>query len=143
MQSGQTGPLWPIIVYSISSLVLVIALIGVSYLVGQRHTGRATGEPYESGMVPTGSAWMVFDVKYYLVAMFFVIFDLEAVFLFAWAVAVREAGWRGFGEAIVFVAILGAALVYIWRIGALEWGPQKSVIGSVSGLPHGEHGPEV
>ncbi len=135
MQSGQTGPLWPLIVYGISSLALVIALIGLSYLLGQRHTGRVTGEPYESGMAPTGSAWSLFDVKYYLVAMFFVIFDLEAVFLFAWAVSLREAGWTGYSEALVFVIILGAALVYIWRVGALEWGEPKRIKGSMPALP--------
>jgi NADH-quinone oxidoreductase subunit A len=62
-------------------------MIGLSYVLGERHTGRVTGEPYESGIMPTGPAWIRFDVKYYLVAMFFVIFDLESIFIFAWAVA--------------------------------------------------------
>ncbi len=96
-------------------------MIGASYVLGERHGNRATAEPYESGMVPTGSAWMHVDVKYYLVAMFFVIFDVEAAFIFAWAVALRELGWAGFIEASVFIVVLAAALAYVWAMGGLEW----------------------
>jgi NADH-quinone oxidoreductase subunit A len=78
--------------------------------------------PYESGILPTGSARLRIDVKYYLVAMFFVIFDLETVFLFAWAVAFRELGWAGYIEALVFIVVLVVALVYLWKVGALDWG---------------------
>ncbi len=84
-----------------------------------------TGEPYESGIVSTGAAHDRLSVHYYLVAMFFVIFDLEAVFIFAWAVALRQAGWAGFVEVAVFIGILIAALAYLWRLGALDWGPGK------------------
>jgi NADH-quinone oxidoreductase subunit A len=66
-----------------------------------------------------------FDVKFYLVAMFFVIFDIEAVFIFAWSIALREAGWAGYVEILVFIAVMVCALVYLWRIGALEWGSRK------------------
>jgi len=97
-------------------------MLGLSYLLGERHKGRARGEPYESGIAPTGSARLRFDVKFYRVATFFVIFDLEAVFLFAWALSVRELGWLGYVEVLVFVGILLVALVYLWRIGALDWG---------------------
>jgi NADH-quinone oxidoreductase subunit A len=62
------------------------------------------------------------DVKYYLVAMFFVIFDLEAVFVFAWAISLREAGWTGYVEMLVFLGVLTVALIYLWRLGALDWG---------------------
>ena len=117
--------LWPLAVYSAAGLALVALMITLSYILGQRHKGRATEEPYESGIAPTGSAWMQFDVKYYLVAMFFVIFDVEALFIFAWAVSLREAGWAGFIEALVFIVILVAALAYIWSEGALDWGPDR------------------
>ncbi len=122
--AAQTA-LWPLAVYFGAAVLLVTAMIGLSYVLGQRHMGKATGEPYESGIVSTGTAHVRFDVKFYLVAMFFVIFDLEAIFLFAWAVALREAGWTGYIEVLVFVTILMAALVYLWRIGALEWGTSK------------------
>jgi NADH-quinone oxidoreductase subunit A len=121
--------LWPLAAYFGAIIVLVIGMLGLSYLLGEKHRQRATGEPYESGMPPTGSARLRFDVKFYLVATFFVVFDLEAVFLFAWAVAARELGWAGYIEVAVFIGVLLAALVYLWRTGALEWGskPRKLV----------------
>lgn len=114
--------LWPLGVYCAAAVVLVTAMIGVSFVLGQRHMDMATGEPYESGIASTGSAHVRFDVKFYLIAMLFVIFDLEAVFIFAWSVALREAGWAGYIEILIFVGVLLAALVYLWRLGALEWG---------------------
>lgn len=117
--------LWPLAVYFIAVLVIVTGLVAMSYFLGQRHREKATGEPYESGIVSTGTARIRFDVKFYLVAMFFVIFDLEAVFIFAWAVALHEAGWKGYIEMLVFLGILIAALAYLWKRGALEWGTRK------------------
>ena len=125
--------LWPLAVYFCAAVTLIALMIGLSHILGQRHTDRTTGEPYESGMIPTGSAWMQFDVKYYLVAMFFVIFDLEALFIFAWAVSLREAGWAGFIEALIFIVILVAALAYIWSMGALDWGPSRPRDGRKAG----------
>ncbi len=115
-------PLWPLVVYFIGVLILAAGMFGLSYVLGSRHSERATGIPYESGMPPTGSARLRFDVKYYLVAMFFVIFDLEAVFIFAWAVAFRELGWAGYIEVLIFIGVLVATLIYLWRLGALDWG---------------------
>jgi NADH-quinone oxidoreductase subunit A len=125
IQTVQTIELWPLALYSAATVLLVTGMIGLSYVLGQRHTGRATGEPYESGIASTGSAHVRFDVKFYLIAMFFVIFDLEAVFIFAWAVALRESGWAGYIEILFFIAVLAGALVYLWRNGALEWGTPK------------------
>jgi len=96
----------------------------ISRLLGERRDRGATAEPYEGGMLPTGSARLRFGIKFYLVALFFVIFDLEAAFLLAWAIAFRELGWAGYVEALVFIAILFVALVYLWRGGALDWGPR-------------------
>jgi NADH-quinone oxidoreductase subunit A len=123
--------LWSILLFGAAVLVIVTGMLGIPALLGERHWLKparrqesATYEPYESGIRPTGTAQIRLPIQYYLIAMFFVIFDLEAVFLYAWAVAVREAGWLGFIEATVFVSILLAALVYLWRIGALDWSPQ-------------------
>ncbi|MHB8908811.1 MAG: NADH-quinone oxidoreductase subunit A [Syntrophales bacterium] len=102
-------------------LVLAASILGLSHILGERHAGRTTGEPYESGLVPTGAAWIRFDVKYYLFAVFFVILDLESIFIFAWAVAVREAGWSGYWVIAAFIGVLLAALFYLWRTGALDW----------------------
>jgi NADH-quinone oxidoreductase subunit A len=124
----QNPVLWPLAVYAIAVLGLVVFMISFSYILGQRHRERATGEPYESGVTPAGTARIRFNVKFYLIAMFFVIFDVETVFIFAWAAALRETGWAGYIEISVFVGVLVAALVYLWRLGALEWGTgrQKS-----------------
>jgi NADH-quinone oxidoreductase subunit A len=103
-----------------------VLMIALSYFLGERHKGRTTEEPYESGMPPTGPARIQFDVKYYLVAMFFVIFDVEAIFIFAWAVSVRNLGWPGYVHAVIFIGILLAALFYLWRIGVLDWGGARA-----------------
>ncbi len=119
--------LWPLAVYVAAAVVVVTLMIALSYVLGQRHMGQATAEPYESGVAATGTAHVRFDVKFYLIAMFFVIFDLESVFIFAWAVALRESGWAGYIEILVFIGVLVAALVYLWRMGALEWGPKRRI----------------
>jgi NADH-quinone oxidoreductase subunit A len=113
--------MWPLVAYFTFVVFLVVAVLAVSYLLGQRHSEPATGEPYEGGIVSEGSARVRFSVRYYLVAMFFVVFDLEAVFLFAWAGAARELGWTGYCEVLLFVGVLVAALIYLWRVGALDW----------------------
>src|SRR5690242_5879407 len=96
-------------------------MLVLSYLLGQRHHDRATGSPFESGIVSEGSAHVRLSAKFYMIAMFFVIFDLEAIFLFAWAVAARELGWGAYWEVVVFVGVLVAALAYLWRLGGLDW----------------------
>jgi NADH-quinone oxidoreductase subunit A len=118
----QTTALWPMVVYCGAVIALVASMLALSHILGQRHTDRARGEPYESGIVSTGSARLRLSADFYLVAMFFVIFDLEAVFIFAWAIAFREVGWAGYMEILVFIGILIAALIYLWRQGGLDWG---------------------
>jgi NADH-quinone oxidoreductase subunit A len=118
----SSAVLWPLGVYFVAVVLIVIGMIAVSYVLGERHREKQTNEPYESGIVSTGTARVRFDIKFYLIAMFFVIFDLEAVFIFAWAVSIRETGWPGYAEMVIFIGILTAALIYIWKIGALEWG---------------------
>ncbi len=118
----NTTPLWPLVVYFGLVVLVAVGMIVISWLLGQRHSQKHTGVPYESGMPPVGTARVRFSVGFYLIAMFFVIFDLEAVFITAWAVAARELGWAGYLEVLIFIGILVAALVYLWRVGALEWG---------------------
>jgi NADH-quinone oxidoreductase subunit A len=115
-------PLWPLVVYTIAVGVLVAAVIAVSYVLGQRHRERTTTRPYESGSPLTGSARLRISISFYLVAMFFVVFDVESIYIFAWAIAWRELGWTGYIEVLIFIGILLAALVYLWRLGALDWG---------------------
>jgi NADH-quinone oxidoreductase subunit A len=112
---------WPLGLYFILVVILIAGMLIVSSLLGQRHDDRATGAPYEGGIVSEGSARVRFSAKYYLVAMFFVVFDLEAVFIFSWAVAAKEVGWAGYWEILIFIGILVATLIYLWRLGALDW----------------------
>ncbi len=112
---------WPLLLFFALVIFLVVAMIGLSYFLGQRHSGLGTGQPYESGMIATGSARLRFDVKFYLNAMFFVVFDLEAAFIYAWAISMRQAGWAGYIEILVFIGILIASLIYLWKLGALDW----------------------
>ncbi|MEZ4862705.1 MAG: NADH-quinone oxidoreductase subunit A [Caldilineaceae bacterium] len=117
-----TTVLWPLIVYFLLILVVVGGMLGLSYILGQRHHGRETGEPYESGIASTGSARLRFSAQFYLVAMLFVIFDLEAAFLMAWTISLRLVGWGGYIGALIFIGVLVVGLLYEWRQGALDWG---------------------
>ena len=115
---------WGFAIFLLGVFALIGFMLGVSSLLGSKAWGRSKNEPFESGMLPTGTARLRFSAKFYLVAMLFVILDVEALFLFAWAVSVRESGWAGLIEATLFIAILLAGLVYLWRIGALDWAPE-------------------
>ncbi|ODS59089.1 MAG: hypothetical protein ABS36_02810 [Acidobacteria bacterium SCN 69-37] len=112
--------MWPLGVYFLGILVLLLGMLGSTYLLGGRTSQRKNLQPYESGIVSTGSARVRLSAHFYLFAVFFVVFDLESVFLYTWAIAVREVGWAGFVSVSVFVASLAAALVYLWRLGALD-----------------------
>lgn len=115
-----SSALWPLILYFAIVLIVAVGMLALSWVLGERHHEHATGEPYESGIVSTGGARLRFEPQFYLVAMFFVIFDLEAMFLFAWAVAIHPGGWAGYADIIGFVAVLLVALAYLWRIGGLD-----------------------
>lgn len=117
-----SAPLWPLVVYFGAVMVIIIAMMLMSSLLGgSKKRMRATNEPYECGVVPQGTARIRIPVPFFLLAIFFVIFDLEAVFLFAYAIALRDVGWAGYIEVVIFISILFAALVYLWRVGALDW----------------------
>ena len=116
---------WSFGIFLLAIVAICVLMLGVSWLVGGRYRGRAKNEPFESGVVSVGNARLRFSAKFYLTAMFFVIFDVEALFLYAWAVSVRESGWPGFVEAAIFILVLLAGLIYVWRIGALDWAPDS------------------
>ncbi|MFG0874515.1 NADH-quinone oxidoreductase subunit A [Aeromonas media] len=119
---------WAFTVYVIGAICICLTMIGVAALLGGRAYGRAKNRPFESGIDSVGNARLRFSAKFYLVAMFFVIFDVEALYLFAWSVSVRESGWVGFIEATIFITLLLVGLIYLWRIGALDWAPKKRVL---------------
>jgi len=120
---------WPLIVYCLAVIALIVLMLGLSYFLGQKRRDPATDEPFESGIISQGSARLRISVAYYLVAILFIVFDLEAIYLFSWSIAFYETGLLGFIEATVFIVILLVGLIYLWRLGALEWGGrQKSLI---------------
>jgi NADH-quinone oxidoreductase subunit A len=103
--------LWPFLVYAAAVLLLVTTMLGLSWILGQRRANRATNMPFESGVLSVGSPQIHISVEFYLVAIFFVIFDLETVFIFAWAIAFFELGWEGFAAICIFIGILAVALL--------------------------------
>jgi NADH-quinone oxidoreductase subunit A len=130
-ESTLHSTVWPLAVYFGAVVALIAGITVLSHLLGEKHVQRTTGEPYESGMVLSGAARLPIDAKFYLIAVFFVIFDLETLFLIAWALGIREAGWTGYVEAVVFIGVLFAGLVYLWKMGALKVGtsPGRTIPG--------------
>jgi NADH-quinone oxidoreductase subunit A len=97
----------------------------LSHLVAPKKPTPEKLAPYECGMPPVGDAHERMSVKFYLVAMIFLLFDIEVAFLYPWAMALRELGWPGFVQVVLFMALLLAGYVYVWRKGALDWGEEK------------------
>src|SRR5215212_7173158 len=120
--------LWPLLLYAGLVVFLLSAILILSSLLGQHHKDRATDLPYEGGIQQTGSARLRFSAQFYLVAMLFVIFDVEAMFIMLWALGFYELGWPGYIGVAVFIAQLVVVLVYEWGIGALNIGPDVSGI---------------
>jgi NADH-quinone oxidoreductase subunit A len=106
-------------------VVMVVVLVGVLLFLcgwlGERKTTSEKSTPYECGVIPTGSAWFRYPVPFFRVAVFFLIFDLETVFIFAWAVAFEELGWMGWLQITFFILVLLLSLFYIWKKGGLDW----------------------
>ncbi len=121
----------PLFLYVLAvGAVLGVALLAAWFIGAKARHGGARTMPFESGIVPVGDAEeMRLSVEFYLIAVFFVIFDLETIFIIAWAVAFHDVGWRGYVGASVFIAILLAALFYEWRTGALDWGLKRRAPG--------------
>jgi NADH-quinone oxidoreductase subunit A len=111
----------PILILMGLSLGQALVIVVLSQVVSPLRPTPVKGAPYESGILPLGSAHERFSVKFYLVAILFIVFDLETVFLIPWAVAMRELGWSGFAAASIFVVILTVGLIYEWKRGGLRW----------------------
>ena len=121
-------PLWPLLLYATVVLVLLVVILSLSYVLGQHHRDRATNKPYEGGIEQTGSARIRFSVQFYLVAMLFVVFDVEAVFIMLWALGFYELGWPWYLGVAVFVGQLVIVFIYEWGIGALDIGADAKKI---------------
>jgi NADH-quinone oxidoreductase subunit A len=121
MPENLTEVYFPILVQAFIAMVLAAALITISYVFGKRVRNRVKDMPYESGIVPTGDARQRFSVKFYLVGMLFILFDIEAIFLYPWVVVYRELKMFAFVEMLVFVILILSGFFYIWKKGALDW----------------------
>lgn len=111
----------PLVIYTVIVFGVVAALVTLSYILGPRKPYRSKLLPYESGIVPETPARQRMSVRFYLTAMLFIIFDVEAIFFYPWAVVLRQLRWYGVIEMFVFIGILLVALAHIWRKGGLEW----------------------
>jgi NADH-quinone oxidoreductase subunit A len=119
----HTNDFWTFLLYAGIVLFLLGSIILLSYLLGQHHREKATDFPYEGGIKQTGSARLRFSAQFYLVAMLFVIFDVEAMFIMLWALGFYELGWAGYIGIAIFIGQLVVVLIYEWGIGALDIGP--------------------
>ncbi len=124
----QNISLTPFIVFVIITVALVGIMIVLSYFLGERHKEKTTDDAFESGIIPTGDARLRFSSSFYIIAMFFVIFDLDAAFIFLWAVSFRELGLPGYIGVFIFIAILMVLLIYELSIGAIDFGPNGKKI---------------
>ena len=122
----------PLLIQILVALGLAGGMVLLSSLLGKRRYSRAKFQPYECGMTPIGDARERFSVKFYLVAMLFILFDVEAVFLYPWAVLLRELKMFGFFEMLIYIGVVAVGLFYVWKKGALEWSSSERL--SVSQL---------
>lgn len=113
--------MFELLVYTILVVGMAFIIIGLSRLLGKPTRSTFKDIPYESGMAPTGGAHVRTSIPYYLVAIFFLLFDVEMAFLFAYGLSVRELGWDGFVKVMIFIGFLSGGLAYIWLRGGLQW----------------------
>jgi NADH-quinone oxidoreductase subunit A len=125
-------------VFTLMSLVLIIAFFFLASWLGEKKSNFEKLRPYECGIIPTGTARFPYPVAFYLIAAFFLIFDVEAAFIFSWAIAFDRLGWPGWLQISFFIVVLLISLFYIWKKGGLEWGPtarRSPVSPETSSLP--------
>ena len=121
MPSSYQELYFPILIQAVLALVIAVALQLLSHFIGKRVKNRVKDLPYECGVVPTGSARERFSVKFYLVGMLFILFDIEAIFLYPWVVVYRDLKMFGFVEMLIFIVLVLLGFFYIWKKGALDW----------------------
>ena len=115
-----------LVFFALVAILIISALIVIASVLGEKKPNAEKLRPYESGIVPFGSARFKYSLPFFLVAIFFLIFDVEGSFIFSWAVACRELGWKGWVQMTFFILVLLLGLIYIWRKGALSWGSKRN-----------------
>ena len=121
MPTSYTEVYFPVLLQAVIAMAVAALMLGLSHLLGKKVRDRVKDLPYESGMVPTGDARHRFSVKFYLVGMLFIVFDIEAIFLYPWAVVYRELKMFAFVEMLVFIVLILCGFFFIWKKGALDW----------------------
>lgn len=119
----STEALFSLGLYAGIALLLISLLLFLAWFLGHKTRSPLKSEAYESGVAPTGTARLEDPVPFYLVAIFFIVFDVEAIFIVSWAVAWDRLGWAGFSQISFFIVILFLGLVYLWKMAGLDWGP--------------------
>lgn len=127
MPTSYPDTYFPVLVQIALAVIVSAALVALSYFIGKRVKDRVKDSPYECGMAPTGTARERFSVKFYLVAIVFILFDIEAVFLYPWAVVYRELKMFAFVEMLLFIVLIVSGFIYVWRKGALDWSAEQAV----------------
>jgi NADH-quinone oxidoreductase subunit A len=130
MPTSYSDTYFPVVVQTILAVLVAGALITLSFVLGKRVKDRVKDSPYECGIAPTGNARERFSVKFYLVAIVFILFDIEAVFLYPWAVVYRELKMFAFVEMLLFIVLIVCGFFYIWKKGALDWSKEVPVLTS-------------
>jgi len=118
--------IFSLVLFGFLVLVLIAVLLFISTWLGEKKKNPEKLRPYESGIIPTGTARLRYPVPFYLIAIFFLIFDVEGAYIFSWAVACEKLGWAGWLQISFFIILLLFGLVYIWRKGGLDWGPTQT-----------------
>ena len=121
MNTDPLSPYLPMAILLLVGGVMAVAISFLAHFLGPRKPNALKGTTFEAGSESSGHARQRFAVKFYVVALLFIVFDVEAVFLYPWAVKFRELGWFGYGEMLVFASTLVVGLVYVWKKGALDW----------------------
>lgn len=111
----------PLLLMLLAAMAVSGGILGVSALIGRHRPSPAKDQPYECGILPTGDAREPFPVHFYLVGLVFILFDIEAIFLYPWALVYRDLSWFGFVEMVLYIIILLAGYIYLWKKGALDW----------------------
>jgi NADH-quinone oxidoreductase subunit A len=112
---------FPVLLQAVLAMVIAAALVTLTFVIGRRLKNKVKDMPYECGIAPTGDAQHRFSVKFYLVAMLFILFDIEAIFLYQWAVVFKQLKMFGFLEMLTFVILILAGFFFIWKKGVLDW----------------------
>ncbi len=121
MPTNYSEVYFPVLLQVVIAMTIAAGMLGASYLLGKRVRNSVKDMPYESGIIPVGDARQRFSVRFYLVGMVFILFDIEAIFLYPWAVVFRELKMFAFVEMLVFVVLIVAGFFFIWKKGALDW----------------------